>query len=910
MLAPSSAVTRIQPPRIPVGCIARAAVQARLRTAVLSQPLVLLCAPAGFGKTTALAQMLPTLPFDTALAWVGADHGESLQRFLSSLCAALAPLSLSWTVSPESLATLALADRGLRQVTDAIVNALEGAAAGRGLVVVEDAHRLEDQRIFELLQLVLDRLPAHWGLVVVSRVEPPMALARQRAHGAMAEFRQTDLQFDGDEIRQLIAAHSGEMKGDIDADSCIEKAKVLMQRTQGWAAGLRLSLEAWRVRAGPGVGALAQRHLFDYLADEVMADMPERLRRFLLRSSVLPELTAQRSAQVSGMAEAGELLEEIERRDLFVTVLHDAPLTLRLHDLFREFLEDRLLRETPDVLVELLLGAAATEPDLLRAVDYQARAGAWLQALGQLLQRWPELLANGEPSSLESLLEKFPPPLWETNPDLWLLKGLAAWPRYDFDMLRDCMRNAVDGYRRDHRPRDVALASAHLCAGLQHAGHFEEGTRILALVNRVELDDEALAFVRYGAACDAIVCGRPQDVVPRMVDMLAALKRLPDPATWQQCPLQAMFIGAPGTASQMGRHAEAVLRLAGEQPNPLRAGARHVRCWQALLAGRIGEADHWLSLADADCRWLGRPRLVQTDNLMTHVLLRALRGDGAACALASQALIDDIRHASPAFRRVHEPAMLFVLARAAWLLRDVEMLADVVAQMGLVRHTDEWPSGRSVHVVCRAMAALLKGHEADLTEAAALLDQVDDAFACHFFAPMAQVRALRAWIAVRQGDLEEAARQLVPVLGAEPDGEAGAIIFAGVPSLLALCAAPWRGRLDAARQDRLRDYVGRAGRACGEPDVTAAVSPQPVSASTSVHLGARAALHHAPLQPLTRRESDVLARLAAGDSNKRIAQHLNLSEHTVKQHVASVLGKLGVESRGQAGAWLRARSPS
>ena len=174
-----------------------------------------------------------------------------------------------------------------------------------------------------------------------------------------------------------------------------EHTRALLQRTHGWAAGLRLSLAVRPDEAARREAQATQRHLFDYLAAEVFEDMPAPLQEFLLHCSVLPELTAERCAQVSGEAQAARLLDEVERRGLFVSVLDAPVLTLRLHDLFRDFLEDRLQRRQPEAVPGLLRRAAAHEPDLARAVGYLARAGAWDEAVALLAQRGSGLAGRG-----------------------------------------------------------------------------------------------------------------------------------------------------------------------------------------------------------------------------------------------------------------------------------------------------------------------------------------------------------------------------------------------------------------------------------------------------------------------------------------------------------------------------------
>jgi LuxR family maltose regulon positive regulatory protein len=348
---PAFPLAKIQPPRQRAGQVERPHLQRALTAALREHRLTVLVAPAGYGKTAALAQQIHLLPEGCALAWISADEDDQLQRFLACLSTALEPHDLPWRVAPEALGTLALAERGLRDVAGEIVGALGSAAAERGLIVIDDVHRITDPRVFELLQAVLDRLPENWTLVIASRVDPPLTLPRWRVAGELAEFRQHELRFSHAEVAALLA-----QGGDTpEPGASLE----LLQRTDGWAAGLRLSLSA---RPGDGSGsrhAPTQHHLFDYLASEVLDDMPADLRHFLLRCSVLAELTQARCIHVARMPRTAQLLEEVERRGLFVVSLDAPELTLRLHDLFRDFLEDRLQRDHPDEVPQLLRRAAA-----------------------------------------------------------------------------------------------------------------------------------------------------------------------------------------------------------------------------------------------------------------------------------------------------------------------------------------------------------------------------------------------------------------------------------------------------------------------------------------------------------------------------------------------------------------------
>lgn len=175
--------TRIQPPRVRSDLIGRPTLEAGLQQALADRRLTLVVAPAGWGKTSSLSRQLTRLPAHTSLAWITADADDDLQRFLAGLTAALAPFDLPWRVSPSALATLLQSERGTRAVADEIVNALTDSEVPRGLLVIDDAHRWKEPKIYELLAAVIEHLPATWGVVLSSRAEPPLPIARWRARG-------------------------------------------------------------------------------------------------------------------------------------------------------------------------------------------------------------------------------------------------------------------------------------------------------------------------------------------------------------------------------------------------------------------------------------------------------------------------------------------------------------------------------------------------------------------------------------------------------------------------------------------------------------------------------------------------------------------------------------------------------
>ncbi|HEX2013419.1 MAG TPA: AAA family ATPase, partial [Roseateles sp.] len=229
----SFARTKIQLPRPRPGLLLpRPALEQRLLNLLTERRAVLLCAPAGYGKTALLGRALDQLPGDHALAWISLDEGDDLHRLLSCLTAALEPLDPPWRTAPEGLMAAAGRPQAQQAVVDELVNALDQCEVPHGVIVLDDLHHIEDPACLAFLDLWLQRASPRWTLVLASRHEPPLRLARLRASEELGELRQDALRLERQEVQALVQGAG------LDAAA----AETLYQRTDGWAAGLRLAL--------------------------------------------------------------------------------------------------------------------------------------------------------------------------------------------------------------------------------------------------------------------------------------------------------------------------------------------------------------------------------------------------------------------------------------------------------------------------------------------------------------------------------------------------------------------------------------------------------------------------------------------------------------------------------------------
>jgi LuxR family transcriptional regulator, maltose regulon positive regulatory protein len=286
-------VTKLHVPRPRPGFLSRQRLLERLAEGA-ARELTLVCAPAGFGKTSLLGDWARRS--QPAVAWLSLDAGDNDPvRFWRYLAAALDPAGAG--VVERVAPVLEVAQpASLEAVVTVVVNALAGLPEQVALVL-DDYHLIEAPPVHHSLGMLLERLPAQLRLVVAGREDPPLPLARLRARGQLAELRERDLRFTAEEAAVLV----GKVMGlELPAGSLA----ALAARTEGWAAGLQLAGLSLRDHADP-TGFVAsfsgsQRYILDYLTEEVLDRQPEDLTGFLLETSVLERLSGPCSARASG----------------------------------------------------------------------------------------------------------------------------------------------------------------------------------------------------------------------------------------------------------------------------------------------------------------------------------------------------------------------------------------------------------------------------------------------------------------------------------------------------------------------------------------------------------------------------------------------------------------------------------
>jgi LuxR family maltose regulon positive regulatory protein len=409
--------TKLFVPRPRTGLVARPRLTALLDQGARSR-LTLVSAPAGFGKTTLVAEWVAASPGARSIAWLSLDRGDDDPvSFWSSVTRALSRAAPE--VGAGSLPLLQAA----RPPVDAVVAALldELSEVPQEVVLVLDDFHLADRpEVQQGVADLVDQLPPQAHLLLSTRADPAFPLARLRARGELTEIRARDLRFSDDEAAAYLSAVPGLTLSAADVTT-------LAGRTEGWVAALQLAALSMRGRddvAGFVAGfAGDDRYIVDYLVEEVLQQQPPEVRDFLLRTSILERLTGALCDAVTGQGGGGAMLEALNRGNLFVVPLDDRRQWYRYHHLFADLLRARLADEQPDQEAELHRRASAwyaRAGDGDAAVRHALAAHDVERAADLVELAVPALRRDRRDTALRAWVEMLPAELVQARPVLSL----------------------------------------------------------------------------------------------------------------------------------------------------------------------------------------------------------------------------------------------------------------------------------------------------------------------------------------------------------------------------------------------------------------------------------------------------------------------------------------------------------
>ncbi len=414
----------------------------------LASKLTLISAPAGFGKTTLLSTW--AAQSGRPVAWLSLDERDNDPvRFLTYVVAALQTIDANL-----GLLVIDALNSGKPSAVETLLTSLLNDIAALTddfLLVLDDYHALEAPEVDRALVFLLDHLPAPMHLVIATREDPQLPLARLRVRHQLNEVRGADLRFTAEEAADFLNLVMG-------LALSAEDVAALENRTEGWIAGLQLAALSLQGRADSldFIQAFTGSHRFvvDYLIEEVLHRQPDDIRRFLLHTSILDRLSSDLCDAVMASADSQRMLEKLERGNLFVVALDDERRWYRYHHLFADALRDYLLNEEADIIPRLhsrAAGVYAAAGWWDEAIQHALLAGEADRAAAWVAQTAPDSLRRGDLSALNQRLRNLPAATIQQDLTLSLI---AAWsqallplpssPEIDVDALEDSINSAPD----------------------------------------------------------------------------------------------------------------------------------------------------------------------------------------------------------------------------------------------------------------------------------------------------------------------------------------------------------------------------------------------------------------------------------------------------------------------------------
>jgi LuxR family transcriptional regulator, maltose regulon positive regulatory protein len=414
--------TKLHIPDVQIGRVSRPGLVSVLRNSA-SVRLVLVSAPAGAGKTTLLASWRSDEAEHRPFAWLSLDRRDNDPvRFWNYVLAALR------TVAPEigsgvDDALLAAGGDLTELALPLLVNALSLLSCPI-VLVLDDFHAINNADVHQSVEFLVDHLPRTVQLALAGRNDPPLALARLRVSAELLELRVDDLRLSVEEATSLL-------NGSLRLNLTTEQIRALVDRTEGWAAGLQLVGLSLRGRKDPAayIASFAgdDRQIVDYLVAEVLERQSPEVREFLLCTSIVARLTGPLCDALVGATDSRDRLVELERANLFLVSLDDRRVWYRYHHLFRELLAHELSLARPDDVTPLHRRAYEwhlREGLVAEAISHAIAAGDHARAAELMATSWLSFVNRGELVTLEAWARALPPQVAESDPRLFLAR---AW---------------------------------------------------------------------------------------------------------------------------------------------------------------------------------------------------------------------------------------------------------------------------------------------------------------------------------------------------------------------------------------------------------------------------------------------------------------------------------------------------
>jgi LuxR family maltose regulon positive regulatory protein len=878
----------------------------------LGHKLTLVSAPAGFGKTTLVANWLNQLAIDKT-AWLSLDETDNdPTRFLTYFIAALQTIesdlgegALTALQSPQPPA--------MEVVLTTLINQIN-AIPDTSVLILDDYHLIAAQPVHDVLTFLLEHLSGNMHLVVATRSDPPLLLARFRGRGQLTELRETDLRFTRDEAGQFIKVVMG-------LDLSADDLSALTARTEGWIAGLQMAAVSMQSREhSDDVTSFIQaftgsnRFILDYLVEEVLESQPDSIQTFLLHTAVLERLTAPLCDAVLGSADvkaqerreqtfatSQDTLEQLERANLFIVPLDDERRWYRYHHLFADLLRNQLNRNHPGLRLTLHRRASQwfeQEGLIPEAMGHAIATEDFDRAATLLEPLVSPLLNESRPAALLSLMARLPDETIAARPWLCVHAAWAYFLTWQFDPIEPLLQAAearlpdnVEAQPSQTFANNTRIRSRIVTLRAFWAQWQGELARATALSHEAlkGLDEDDLQL-------RSVLETNLGDICVIRGDLVSARQHLKKSVTAGKAA--GNFYAAVCAVSRLaeleaiqGRLHQAVktylqaIRLGvewgGGKPMP-GTGRAHVGLAQVLYEwNELDEAARHLRRGIRLGKQCGEQEVVLA-GVLTLARLRQAQGKADATTEA-------LERAEAIARR--DSGILYANLVSSWQARTSLAQGDLTAarrwadsQESTLDVSDipdfrlEEPGLTLVRVRIAQASPRGTARGGRVEEATRLLEQLLlAAEAGGRVARVIEIQMLRALALQAGSDVDQAMIPLEQALSlAEPQAYVRIFLDEGSPMARLL--------YEAAARKIAPQYTGKLLASFGGED-----SLQPSTSDPE------------PLiEPLSNRELQVLQLIAEGLSNQEIASKLVLSLNTVKGHTRKIYGKLGVNSRTQA----------
>ncbi|KPL76916.1 hypothetical protein ADN00_09975 [Ornatilinea apprima] len=840
--------TRLIAPSLPRDFTPRERLRDSLRAA-LNAPVCLVCAPAGCGKTTGLADYAQE---NAALtAWLSLEESDNdPARFWRYTLAALERVLPGFSLDTP----LTLPEMGMTVLTsglDALCNRLLEAPPGFTLIL-DDLQRISNPHLLQALAYLAEHQPAHFHLALSTRVAPALPLARWRARGALSEIRVKDLNFLPDEAREFFS------RG---ASSAVDETilRRALELSRGWAAGLRLIDFALREQSGSLSALTRGRKLAaDYLTSEILQNLPPNWLDFLSAAAIDEQFTAEMAWYVSGQASENALLESILEAGLFVQTQGES---WQLHP----FLREALLQQLPPVEIQHMHQRAAawyenhSQPE--KAIAHALNGEEWPSAGRLILRQAGMLFERGEMGVLERWLDAFPADILSQNADLLVLR---AWLQYLQGKNLDAQQtaSAIESLTTDLQPQRPDWWGGLRC---QLALLQEQNQAALSYANSALASASSETFIRgmlLSSRANALqALGRSEEASASYQEAISANRGAGS--------LLSSLFSLAGLGIELNEQGQRLraLDLCQQTLEDNQARSNHplfglVHLLMARLhweANALEEMRLALETAESLLSQLGVSGFLISADLIRVQWLIACEDYGEALQRVQTNRRKTRSEAFTGFRQIFD------------LLR-----AEIALKMGERRAVDAWleeanlpptpadDPAREMEFIFKARCLIERGEWGDAS--ALLEDLLFNAQNSHHIRASIAVLLLKASLLWQKGEIGRVNNCLEEALAlAAPQQYVRLLLDFGAPLAGLLAQMP-------SAPQAIRALFGQ---------------PEETQAPTLVEM-------------LTRRELDVLRLLAENHTNSEIAAALVLSNETVKVHLKHIFQKLGVQNRRQA----------